>query len=90
MKVWNNTLFPTLNHNTMLTNYDVMLKKSEIKQIDDYVVQNNIPEMNFAMFRNIVCNVFPNHRAEQICGEFHHDDNGYSNYKKYITFESDK
>jgi hypothetical protein len=86
MKVWNNVLFPTLNHNTMLTNYDVMLKKDEIKLIDDYVIQNNLPEMNFVVFRNVVCNVLPNSRAEQICGEFYHDDCGLSNYKKYLSF----
>jgi hypothetical protein len=86
MKVWNNVLFPTLNHNTMLTNYDVMLKKNEIKLIDDYVVQNNLPEMNFVVFRNVVCNVLPNHRAEQLVGEFYHDDCGLNNYKKYLSF----
>ena len=89
-KVWNNTLVPTLNHNSMLTNYDFMLKKNEIKQIDDYVIQNNIPTMNLEVFKSIVCNVFPTHRAEQLVGEFYHDDQGYNTYKKYITFETDK
>jgi hypothetical protein len=84
-KVWLNPLFPTLNHNTMLTNYDVMLKSDEIKLIDNYVIQNNLPEMNFSVFKNCVCSVLPNWRAEQLISEFHHDDGGYSNYKKYIN-----
>jgi hypothetical protein len=86
MKVWNNVLFPTLNHNTMLTNYDVTIKTNEIKLIDDYVIQNNLPTMNFVVFRNVVGNVLPNWRAEQLVGEFHHDDKGLSNYKKYISY----
>jgi len=86
MKVWNNVLFPTLDHNTMLTNYDIMLKKHEVKLIDDYVIQNNLTEMNFAVFRNVVSIIFPQQRAEQLCGEFYNDDNGLSHYKKYITY----
>lgn len=74
----------------MLTNYDVMIKKNEIKLIDDYVVQNNLPTMNFVMFRNIIGNVLPNWRAEQLVGEFYHDDHGLDNYKKYISFDNDK
>lgn len=87
MKVWNQPLFPVLDHNTMLTNYDVMIKKNEIDIIDQYVLQNNIPEMNLTVFRNVVSHTLPNWRAEQICGDFYHDDQGLSNYKKYITFE---
>jgi hypothetical protein len=87
MKVWKDRLFPTLDHNSMLTNYDVMLKKQEIKLIDDFVVQNNLPNMNFATFKSVVSVVFPQHRAEQIVGEFYHDDGGLSNYKKYIDYQ---
>lgn len=86
MKVWKEPLFPTLNHNTMLTNHDVMIKVDEIKTIDKYVLQNNLPEMNFAVFRNVVYTTLPKERAELLISKFHHDDNGYSNYKKYITY----
>lgn len=88
MKVWKNVLFPTLDHNTMLTNHDVTIKKDEIKLIDDFVIQNNLPEMNFVVFRNVVGNVLPNWRAEQLVGEFHHDDKGLNNYKKYIEYNT--
>lgn len=87
MKVWKEPLFPTLNHNTMLTNNDVMIKVDEIKTIDSYVLQNNLPEMNFAVFRNVVATTLPKERAELLISKFHHDDSGYSNYKKYITYK---
>lgn len=86
MKVWKNKLFPTLNHNTMLTNYDVSLHKNEVKLIDNYVVSNNLSEMNLAVFKHVVCTVLPQHRAELIVGDFYHDDQGLNNYKKYITY----
>ena len=85
MKVWKEPLFPTLQHNTMLTNYDVMLKRDEIKIIDDYVVSNNIPEMNLVVFKQVVSNVLPQYRAEQLVGDFYHDDSGLSTYKKYLS-----
>lgn len=84
-KVNKNILFPTLNHNSMLTNYDVMIKKDEINLIDSYVIQNNLPEMNLQIFRSCVCNTLPNWRAEQLVGDFYHDDSGLSNYKKYLS-----
>ena len=85
MKVWKDKLFPTLNHNSMLTNYDVTIRKNEINLIDQYVLQNNLPEMNFEVFRSCVTQVLPNWRAEQLVGTFHHDDGGMNNYKKYIA-----
>lgn len=86
MKVWNNVLFPTLNHNTMLTNYDVSLHKNEVKLIDDFVISNNLSEMNLQVFKHVVCTVLPQHRAELIVGDFYHDDQGLNNYNKYITY----
>jgi len=86
MKVWKTPLFPTLNHNTMLTNYDVMIKRDEVKIIDDHVVNNNLLEMNLEVFRGIVYAIFPRHRAEQLVGEYYHDDKGLNNYKKYLSF----
>ena len=85
MKVWNNVLFPTLQHNTMLTNYDIMLKKHEVKLIDDYIVRNNYSEMNLVVFKQVVSNVLPQYRAEQLVGDFYHDDSGLSTYKKYLS-----
>jgi hypothetical protein len=85
MKVWNNVLFPTLDHNTMLTNYDIMLKKHEVKLIDDYIVRNNYSEMNLVVFKQVVSNVLPQYRAEQLVGDFYHDDSGLSTYKKYLS-----
>jgi hypothetical protein len=85
MKVWNNVLFPTLDHNTMLTNYDMMLKKHEVKLIDDYIVRNNYSEMNLVVFKQVVSNVLPQYRAEQLVGDFYHDDSGLSTYKKYLS-----
>lgn len=80
---------PVFEHKTMLTNYDVMLKANEIKILDDYVVSNNLTVMDLATFRHVVCSTFPSWRAEQVVGDFYHDDGGYSNYKKYITFSCD-
>lgn len=77
---------PVFQHNTMLTNHDVMLKPQEIKLIDNYVISNNITTMDLAMFRNIVCSTLPSWRAEQVCCSFDIEP-GLSNYKKYITFE---
>lgn len=86
MKVWKNVLFPTLSHNTMLTNYDVSIHKNEVKLVDDYVISNNLPEMNLSVFKQVVCTVLPQDRAEMIVGDFYHDDKGLSNYKKYIEY----
>lgn len=62
-----------------LTNY-------EIDILDHYVIRNNLPTMNFAVFRNIVDRTLPNWRSEQLCGEFFVDDNGYNAYQQYINF----
>jgi len=78
MKVYNDT---------MLTNYDVSLHKNEIKLIDDFVISNNLSEMNLATFKHVVCTVLPQRRAELIVGDFYHDDQGLNNYKKYISYE---
>lgn len=86
MKVWNNPLFPTLSHNTMLTNYDVSIHKHEVKLVDDYVISNNLPEMNLQVFKQVVCTVLPQDRAELIVSDFYHDDQGLSNYKKYLSY----
>lgn len=88
MKVWKDKLFPTLNHNSMLTNYDVTIQKNEIKLIDDYVISNNLCEMNLQVFKNVVCAVLPQNRAELLVSDFYHDDQGLSNYKKYITYNN--
>lgn len=86
MKVYNNVLFPTLSHNTMLTNYDVSIHKHEVKLVDDYVISNNLPEMNLQVFKQVVCTVLPQDRAELIVSDFYHDDQGLSNYKKYLSY----
>lgn len=77
---------PILNHNTMLTNYDLQIKDYEIDIIDNYVVSNNISDMNLHVFKNIVCNTLPMWRAEQLTGSFFQTDDGQNNYKKYITY----
>lgn len=87
MKVWKERLFPTLSHGTMLTNYDVSIHKDEVKLLDNYIVSNNLSEMNLAVFRQVVCSVLPQDRAELIIGDFYHDDNGLMNYKKYIEYK---
>lgn len=62
------------------------LTEYEIDILDHYVISNNLPTMNFAIFRNIVDNTLPLWRSEQLCGEFFVDDHGYSVYQQYINF----
>jgi hypothetical protein len=87
-KVWKQPLFPVFDHNTMLTNYDVTIKTNEVKIIDEYVIQNNLPEMNLEVFKSCVCNTLPTWRAEQLVGDFYHDDSGMYNYKKYLNVQN--
>ena len=71
----------------MLTNYDVSIHKNEVKLVDEYVISNNLPEMNLEVFKQVVCTVLPQNRAEMIIGDFYHDDKGLNNYKKYLSYE---
>lgn len=80
---------PIIEHRSMITTYDVTIKENEIKILDDYVVSNNLHTMDLATFRQVVCSTFPHWRAEQLCGDLYHDNCGYDNYKKYITFSYD-
>ncbi len=71
----------------MMTN---KLTSYEIDIIDHYVIRNNVPTMNFAVFRNVVDRALPNWRSEQLCGELFVDDHGRSAYEEYINFDVDK
>jgi len=64
-----------------LTNY-------EIDIIDHYVIRNNLPTMNFIVFRNVLDCALPTWRSEQLCGEFFVDDSGRSVYEQYLNFNS--
>lgn len=85
-KVWTKPLFPTFGHNTMLTNYDISIHKDEVKLVDSYVISNNLPEMNLEVFKQVVCTVLPQDRAELIVSDFYHDDKGQKNYEKYLSY----
>ena len=76
--------FPTLSHHTMTTVYDCKIKENEIKIFDDYVVKNNITNMDLPTFKSIAVGTLPTWRTEQVVGM---DDIAYENYKKYITYE---
>ena len=66
------------------------LTKYEIDIIDHYVIRNNTPTMNLAVFRNIVDRTLPTRRSEELCGQFFVDDDGRSAYEQYINFSDDK
>lgn len=60
-----------------LTNY-------EIDILDHYVVRNNIPTMNFLVFRSMIDNTLPTWRSEQLCSD---TANGQVVYNQYISFK---
>jgi len=62
--------------NQSLTDY-------EIDIIDHYVIRNNLPTMNFAVFKNVVDRTLPTWRSETLCA----DENGRINYEQYITYK---
>lgn len=66
--------------------YDLQIHEPEINIIDKYVISNNLHEMNFSVFKSIVCVTFPTWRSEQLLGSMFHEDEGVSNYQKYINY----
>lgn len=63
-----------------------ILTEYEIDIIDSYVIRNNTPTMNLAVFRNIVDCTLPLWRSEQLSGMFYVDDNGIAAYEEYKNF----
>lgn len=59
----------------------------EIDIIDHYVIRNNVPTMNFAVFKNVVDRALPSWRSEQLCGDHFVNDDGREVYQQYINFQ---
>jgi hypothetical protein len=80
----------TVNHRTMITPYDLKLKKNEVQIIDDYVLSNNLQEMNLETFCNVVNITLPAWRCEQLVSKLHTTDNGQNAYIQYLNFSDTK